>query len=426
MGADCDLLLHFDRPGVAAEVGSVFDSSTRAQENDNHTVTQIATPKKWGCGSLDCGSSIVHYRNGFYGNPWGGKSFCYESFLKWASDMVEGNLYYWWHSYNDVTSSRWAKQYFYTVGGIYYFNATWFDNAVGTSFSQSFTLPSNPNDGNFHHFAMIRDKSTSNRVGVFYDGNILSPGWIGETLNIWTGSQLTIGTDKSFVSNFPGYIDEFRATPALRLVTAGEYPDTCTVPTLPYEPSDSECSQSPSPDPPAGYCEYVEVGQVRKMFDSVSGLDHLEGENVEVQVDGGLPVDEDEELVTNSFLVSSGTITLPRKVAVVHAGLPYDGKIQLLRSSQGSADDSGQMKMRRVYLATIQFFQSLGLKIGLNEDNLDPVFSRIPVVPLQTGAFSKLPKTDWKKDSEIILKMEDPLPCFILNLVSRSELEEKG
>lgn len=172
---------------------------------------------------------------------------------------------------------------------------------------------------------------------------------------------------------------------------------------------------SDSEDP----CVYVTGGEARKMVDTLSGLDHLEGETIKVQVDGILPTGD------NAFVVSSGQITLPAKAAVIHAGLGYEGKIQLLKTSDGSAIGTGQFKMRRVYLAAIRFIKSLGLKVGYDEDNLDPIFPDTPALPLYTGDKEKLPKTTWKQDSELIFKQEDPLPCHILAILLRSEVEEK-
>ncbi len=174
------------------------------------------------------------------------------------------------------------------------------------------------------------------------------------------------------------------------------------------------------------FCPYVEVGQVRKMVDTISGLDHLEGEAIEIQMDGILPTDADGALVTNSFTVASGSITLPKKAAVVHAGLPYDGLVQLLKASGGSAIGSGQFKVRRSYSAVVRFFKSLGLKVGYDEDNLDPMFDGVPALPLKTEDQDKLPSTLWDDEIEMVFKMEDPLPCFILAILLESDSNEKG
>jgi len=175
-----------------------------------------------------------------------------------------------------------------------------------------------------------------------------------------------------------------------------------------------------------GFCEYIEDGQARKMVTAISGLDHLEGEQVEVQADGVLPLLATGKLETNLFTVTSGAITLNQKAAVVHAGLPYDGVLKMLKSSDGSRIGTGQTKMRRVYNAVVRLFKTRGLKVGPDEDNLKPIFLDVPATPLRTGDERKLPIANWDDETEMVFKMEDPLPCFILMILLESEVEEKG
>jgi len=175
-----------------------------------------------------------------------------------------------------------------------------------------------------------------------------------------------------------------------------------------------------------GFCAYVEDGQVRKMVTSITGLDHLEGEAIEVQTDGVLPKNSAGDLVTNSFTVSSGAITLNKKAAVVHAGLRYDGTVQLLKSGDGSSIGSGQTKMRRIYNAVVRLFKTQGLKVGPDTDNLSPIFLGVPALPLRTGDERKLPVANWDDETEMVFKMEDPLPCLILAILLENEVEEKG
>ena len=88
--------------------------------------------------------------------------------------------------------------------------------------------------------------------------------------------------------------------------------------------------------------------------------------------------------------------------------------------------ETGQTKMRRTYLAVVRFFKSLGLKVGPDEDRLVPIFDTVPALPLVTGDRRKLPIAPWDDETEMVFKMEDPLPCFILAILLESEVEEKG
>lgn len=171
------------------------------------------------------------------------------------------------------------------------------------------------------------------------------------------------------------------------------------------------------------YCPYVSQGQVRKMVTNVTGLDHLNGEQVYVQADG---VPEESQ----DYTVSGGTLDndLPNPAAVIHVGLKYRGVVKLLKSSDGNPAGSGQMKMRRIFLAGIRVFRSLGMKIGLDEDHLDSVKlpDRVtvkPALPLFTGDIEKLPNTTWKKDAQLFIIQDKPMPLFILALINQSEVE---
>ena len=175
------------------------------------------------------------------------------------------------------------------------------------------------------------------------------------------------------------------------------------------------------------FCVYVSGGQVRKMVDNVTGLDHLEGETVKAQMDAILPTNSDGSLVDNAFVVTSGTLVpaLPQKAAVIHVGLGYPGTVKLLKPNDGSQLGSGQVKYRRVFKTVLKVFRTLGLKIGLDEDHLQPIFDDTPALPLFTGDQDKLPDTLSSKDAKIIIKQEDPLPAYVLAVVNRSEVEEE-
>ncbi len=172
---------------------------------------------------------------------------------------------------------------------------------------------------------------------------------------------------------------------------------------------------------PAGYCAYVSQGEVRKMVTTISGLGHLENETIKVQVDGVLPEGD------NAFLVTNASITLPNKAAVVHAGLRYDGIIKLLKTSDaGGKGGSGQAQIRRIFNSIIRLVRSLGLKIGMDEDHLDPIFDGDPVLPLITEDVHKTPNATWDDKTEMVFKMEDPLPCQILAIILESEVEGRN
>lgn len=169
---------------------------------------------------------------------------------------------------------------------------------------------------------------------------------------------------------------------------------------------------------------YLSGGEVRKMITAISGLSHLEGQVVTVQADGAIP---DK---TQTYTVSAGAITLANKAAVVHVGLPYTGTLQLLKLSDGSAI-TGQGKNRKIYLSTIRVFRSLGMRIGVDANNLAQVHFRAPnaptgiPTPLYTGDTHEFFNSFWSKDAEFVIYQDQPLPTLILAIILRSEVEEK-
>lgn len=175
---------------------------------------------------------------------------------------------------------------------------------------------------------------------------------------------------------------------------------------------------------PSDYCPYVSAGQVRKMVSTVSGLGHFEGESIMAQMDGDIPRDADGNEASNNFLVTGGVINFSKKAAIIHAGLGYIGLIRFLKSSDGSQIGTGQFKMRRLYLAALRIYKTAGIKIGIDENSLDPLLDS-DETGLISGDREKLPNTTWAKDVEFVIKQDKPLPAEILAVLFRAEVEEK-
>ena len=173
------------------------------------------------------------------------------------------------------------------------------------------------------------------------------------------------------------------------------------------------------------YSTYISGGQSRKMVTAISGLAHLEGETIQVQTDGSVPA-------TNSFLVTGGAITLASKAAVVHAGLPYTGTLQLLKFSDGS-NTTGQGKMRRSYLMTLRLNRSASFLIGKDANSLDTITLDITRDPgivadntvLFTGDMEVPLSMGWSKTDEIVISQQKPLALMILACMTQSEVETK-
>ncbi len=169
------------------------------------------------------------------------------------------------------------------------------------------------------------------------------------------------------------------------------------------------------------FTAYITGGEAREMVTAISGLDHLEGESVQVLVDGAVHPNE---------TVASGAITLDLRAAKVHVGLGYVSDVQGLKLSEGSAVGTGQARDRRIYIATFRFYKTLGAKFG-REDNLETMIFRKTSDPLDrpppmfTGDKRVQFPMGWDRAGEYFLRQDQPLPMTILSVLLNSIVNDK-
>jgi hypothetical protein len=159
-----------------------------------------------------------------------------------------------------------------------------------------------------------------------------------------------------------------------------------------------------NPTTATGYGAYISGGEVREMVTAISGLGHLEGETVQVTMDGTVPT-------SNSFVVASGAITLPSKAAVVHAGLPFVPLMKTLRPDGGSQLGSSQGKVKRIPNITARFYRTLAAKIGITTQDsftFTELFTGDKAIPTPMG---------WEKEGQITLTSSKPLPMTLIALI---------
>lgn len=157
---------------------------------------------------------------------------------------------------------------------------------------------------------------------------------------------------------------------------------------------------------------YESGGEVRLMVSTVSGLDHLEGEAVSVLADGS---------VVEGKVVSGGAITLPRKAAKVHVGLPYESYLETL-DVESQSEQSVQSRKKRIGNATVRFKDSVGAKVGPTLSKLTTIDFRTTedvTVPTQlyTGDHRVLCQADWNRSGRVVVKQDQPLPITVLGLM---------
>ncbi|MGF1593836.1 MAG: choice-of-anchor R domain-containing protein [Kiloniellaceae bacterium] len=145
--------------------------------------------------------------------------------------------------------------------------------------------------------------------------------------------------------------------------------------------------------------------------ETLSGLDHLEGETVTVLADGALHPDR---------IVAGGAIALQAPASVAHVGLPYRHVFASLKLEAGAAAGTAVGKVKRVHGIALVLLHSLGLRIGPSVARLQDVPLREvgdamdQAVPLFTGELFASFDGDFERDARIVVSGSAPLPLTLL------------
>ena len=108
--------------------------------------------------------------------------------------------------------------------------------------------------------------------------------------------------------------------------------------------------------------------------DSLLGLDHLEGETVQVVTDGS---------VHRDLVVSAGGITLDFQSSKVHIGMKFIGFLQPMAIEGTGTTGPGQTKNKNVYRVGARFSETLFAEFGT--DIYEPEVFVFSDMPLQVG-----------------------------------------
>ena len=149
---------------------------------------------------------------------------------------------------------------------------------------------------------------------------------------------------------------------------------------------------------------------------SISGLDHLEGEEVAVLVDGA---------VHPNRTVTSGAITLQLAASVVNVGLPYTATIKTMPIEAGAQDGTAQGKEQRINGIVLDLFETgAGLWYGPNTIDMDEYAMRSSgddmdaPIPLFTGQTDQLAwPGEYEKGAQMVVQHRLPLPCTVRALL---------
>ncbi len=147
---------------------------------------------------------------------------------------------------------------------------------------------------------------------------------------------------------------------------------------------------------------------------TISGLGHLEGEEVSILVDGA---------THPRATVASGSVTLQRAGSKVHIGLPFETLLQTLRLEAGAADGTAQGKTKRITKVVVRFLATVGAQAGVNPADLDEIQFRSPSVPMNQAIppFTGDKLVEWSGgydfDGYMYISQPQPLPMTIVALM---------
>jgi hypothetical protein len=149
--------------------------------------------------------------------------------------------------------------------------------------------------------------------------------------------------------------------------------------------------------------------------DSVSGIDHLEGETVTILADGAVYPD---------FVVSGGTVVLVEPASKITVGLPYISVVTPMPLEAGASDGTSQGKTKRISRCILRFSDTLGARYGRSEiSQMDVVLSRdggglMDAPPnLFTGDVSVSWPDGYTDSAEITVMQDLPLPCTLVAIM---------
>lgn len=144
---------------------------------------------------------------------------------------------------------------------------------------------------------------------------------------------------------------------------------------------------------------------------TISGLTWLEGQTVAVLADGG---------VQSPKVVTDGAITLDHAAKVVTVGLPYVSDLETLPAVL-QIDGYGQGRMKNINKAWVKVYQSSGILVGPDEDNLTEIKQRTTEPwgsppALQSGELLVMTTPSWRDSGQTLIRQQNPLPLDVVGL----------
>lgn len=169
---------------------------------------------------------------------------------------------------------------------------------------------------------------------------------------------------------------------------------------------------------------------------TITGLSHLEGEQVSVWADGADVGTATSTATswTHTYTVSGGQITLATAASNVCVGLPYRAQWKSAKLAMASGLGIPLTKKKKIHGLGLILFNThaQGLFFGRDFTNMDPLPSIRNGAPVDlTSVISSADDGsivfpgDWSTDSRLCLEARSPRPCTISAAIATAEVHEQ-
>ncbi len=187
------------------------------------------------------------------------------------------------------------------------------------------------------------------------------------------------------------------------------------------------------------YVEYLEApcsGDIRQAFfvdcgvtfdltapsAQLFGLTHLAGRTVTILANGSVHPDRE--------VAADGTLTLDRAASVAHVGLGYVSVLSPMPLEAGSPRGTSQSKRKLVTEVSVRFYETVGGKVGPDENALETIVSRTPDDPMDQpvppkSVDKRVPfPGGWDSGGRILVVQDQALPMTVLLMVPTMVVNE--
>lgn len=141
--------------------------------------------------------------------------------------------------------------------------------------------------------------------------------------------------------------------------------------------------------------------------DTFTGLEHLEGETVQVLADGAVHPD---------VVVTGGEITLQYEATRVHAGLAFNSTLKTMRVEGGNPIGTSQGRIKRINRCYARLYRTVGILINDERYFMGPPIMNEPV-PLFTGDVEVPVDDGYDEAGQIEIIQNQPLPMTIIAIM---------